>query len=158
MYNLINTTLHTALYTTVCTVLNTTVCTVLYTALYTILYTDAKNGITKFIVFLTEHSTVNLPQYPLHRESSMVYIKIHIIMYSSLYCTAFSKVYIRQWLVLLIYIKRQFCQLLKFLCSIIGTIGYAFNVQYCIQYTVCCTLKCIVQCTLYLTLYATQTP
>jgi hypothetical protein len=60
----LNTILYTALYTTVCTVLNTTVCIVLYTVPYTILYTDAKSGITKFIVFLTEHSTVNLPQYP----------------------------------------------------------------------------------------------
>ena len=64
VYTVLNTTLYTALYTTVCTILNTTVCTVLYTVPYTILYTDAKNGITKFIVFLTEHSTVNLPQYP----------------------------------------------------------------------------------------------
>ena len=64
VYTVLNTTLYTALYTTVCTVLNTTVCTVLYTVPYTILYTDAKSGITKFIVFLTEHSTVNLPQYP----------------------------------------------------------------------------------------------
>jgi hypothetical protein len=64
VYTVLNTTLYTALYTTVCTVLSTTVCTVLCTVLYTILYTDAKSGITKFIVFLTEHSTVNLPQYP----------------------------------------------------------------------------------------------
>ena len=64
VYTVLNTTLYTALYTTVCTVLNTTVCTVLYTVPYTILYTDAKSGITKFIVFLTEHFTVNLPQYP----------------------------------------------------------------------------------------------
>ena len=59
VYTVLNTTLYTALYTTVCTVLNTTVCTVLYTVPYTILYTDAKSGITQFIVFLTEHSTVN---------------------------------------------------------------------------------------------------
>ena len=59
MYTVLNTILYTALYTTVCTVLNTTVCTVLYTVPYTILYTDAKSGITQFIVFLTEHSTVN---------------------------------------------------------------------------------------------------
>ena len=64
VYTVLNTILYTALYTTVCTVLNTTVCTVLYTVPYTILYTDVKSGITKFIVFLTEHSTVNLPQYP----------------------------------------------------------------------------------------------
>ena len=64
VYTVMNTTLYTALYTTVFTVLNTTVCTVLYTVPYTILYTDAKSGITKFIVFLTEHSTINLPQYP----------------------------------------------------------------------------------------------
>ena len=64
VYTVLNNTLYTALYTTVCTVLNTTVCTVLYTVPYNILYTDAISGITKFIVFLTEHSTVNLPQYP----------------------------------------------------------------------------------------------
>ena len=64
VYTVMNTILYTALYTTVCTVLYTTVCTVLYTVPYTILYTDAKSGITQFIVFLTEHSTVNLPQYP----------------------------------------------------------------------------------------------
>ena len=64
VYTVLNTTLYTALYTTVCTVMNTTVCTVLYTVPYTILYTDAKSGITKFIVFLNEHSTENLPQYP----------------------------------------------------------------------------------------------
>ena len=64
VYTVLNTTLYGALYTTVCTVLNTTVCTVLYTVPYTILYTDAKIGITKYIVFLAEHSTVNLPQYP----------------------------------------------------------------------------------------------
>ena len=61
VYNVLNTILYTALYTTVCTVLYTTVCTVLYTVPYTIIYTDAKSGITQFIVFLTEHSTVNLP-------------------------------------------------------------------------------------------------
>ena len=61
---MLNTILYNALYITVCTVLITTVCIVLYTVHYTILYTDAKSGITKFIVFLTEHSTVNLPQYP----------------------------------------------------------------------------------------------
>ena len=59
-----NTTLYTALYTTVCTVLNTTVCTLLYTVPYILLYTDAKIGITKLILFLTEHYTVNLPKYP----------------------------------------------------------------------------------------------
>ena len=64
VYTVLNTTLYTALYTTVCTVLNATVCTVLYTVPYTILYTDAKSGITKFIVFFTENSTVNLLQYP----------------------------------------------------------------------------------------------
>ena len=63
VYTVLNATLYTALYTTVCTVLNTTVCTVLYTVPYTILYADAKSGITKFIIFSTEHSTVNLPQY-----------------------------------------------------------------------------------------------
>ena len=64
VYTVLNTILYTLLYATVCTVLNTTLCTVLYTVPYTILYTDAKGGITKFIVFLTEHSTVNLTQYP----------------------------------------------------------------------------------------------
>ena len=64
VYTVLNTTLYTALYTTVWTVLNTTVCIVLYTVPYTILYTDTKSGITKFIEFLTEHSTVNLRQYP----------------------------------------------------------------------------------------------
>ena len=62
VYTVLNTTLYTALYTTVCTVLNPRVCTVLYTVPYTILY--AKSGITKFIVFLTENSTVNFAQYP----------------------------------------------------------------------------------------------
>ena len=57
VYTVLNTILYTALYTTVCTVLNTTV----RTLLYTILYTDAKSGITKYIAFLTEHSTVYLP-------------------------------------------------------------------------------------------------
>ena len=60
----LNNNLYTALLTTTCTVLNTTVCTVLYTVPYTILYTDAKSGITKFIAFLIEHSTVNVFQYP----------------------------------------------------------------------------------------------
>ena len=64
MYTVLNLILYTALYTTVCTVLNTTVCTVLYTVPNTILYTDTKSGIIKFIVFLTERSTINLPQYP----------------------------------------------------------------------------------------------
>ena len=64
VYTVLNTILYIALYTSVCTVLYTTVCTVLYTVPYTILYTDAKIGITKYIVFLAEHSTVNLPQYP----------------------------------------------------------------------------------------------
>ena len=63
-YTVLNTSLYTALYTTVCTVLNTKVCTVLYTVPNTILYTDTKSGIIKFIVFLTERSTVNFPQYP----------------------------------------------------------------------------------------------
>ena len=56
MYTILNTILYTALYTTVYTVLNTTACTVLYTVPDTILYTDAKRGIIKLIVFLTEHS------------------------------------------------------------------------------------------------------
>ena len=54
-YTVLNTTLYTALFSTVCTVL--------YTVPYTILYTDATNSIMKFIVFLTAHSTVSLPQY-----------------------------------------------------------------------------------------------
>ena len=64
VYTVLNTTLYNALYTTVCTVLNTTVCTVLFTLPYNILYIDAKSGITKIIVFLSEHSTVSLPQCP----------------------------------------------------------------------------------------------
>ena len=64
VYTILNTTLYTSLYTTVCTVLNTIVCTVLYTVPYTILYTEAKSGINKYIVYLSEHWTVNLPQYP----------------------------------------------------------------------------------------------
>ena len=63
-YTVLKNTLYTALYTTVCTVLKTTVCTVLYTVPNTILYTNTKSGNIKFIVFLTERSTVNLPQYP----------------------------------------------------------------------------------------------
>ena len=62
VYTVLKIILHAALYTTVCTVLNITMFTVLYTVPYTILYTDAKSGITKFIVFLTEYCTVNLPQ------------------------------------------------------------------------------------------------
>ena len=63
LYTTVCTVLNTPLYTTVCTVLNTTMCTVLYTVPYTILYTETKSGIVKYIVILTEHSTVNLPQY-----------------------------------------------------------------------------------------------
>ena len=35
-----------------------------YTVPYIILYTDAKSGIDKYTVYLTDHSTVHLPQYP----------------------------------------------------------------------------------------------
>ena len=38
-------------------------CTV-YTVPYTILYKDAISGIDKYTVYLTEHSSVNLPKYP----------------------------------------------------------------------------------------------
>ena len=38
--------------------------TVLYTVTYTTLYTDTKNGIDKYNVYITEHSTVNLSHYP----------------------------------------------------------------------------------------------
>ena len=47
----------------------------------------------------------------------------------------YSSLYIRQWLVLLIE-KRQFCQPLQRLCSVIGTIDYAFNVQYYTVYSI----------------------
>ena len=64
VYTILNTILYTARYTTVCTVMYTKVCTVLYTVPYTILYTEPKSGINKYIVYLTEHSTVSLPRYP----------------------------------------------------------------------------------------------
>ena len=87
--------------------MNTTVCTVLYTVPYTILYADAKSGITKFIVFLTEPSTVNLSQYPSLYGIKYGVHKIYSRMYISLYCTVFSTMYIRQWLVLLIEKNKQ---------------------------------------------------
>ena len=60
MYTILNIILYTALYNIVFTVL--------YTVTYTILYTDTKNGIDKYNVYITEHSTLNLSHYPfVHR-------------------------------------------------------------------------------------------
>ena len=47
-----------------------------YTVPYTILYTDAISGIDKYTVYLTEHSSVNLP---LKCECNMMYSKMYTV-------------------------------------------------------------------------------
>ena len=53
------------MYSTVYSILYIKMYSTVYTVTYTILYTDAISGIDKYTVYLTEHSFVNLPKYPL---------------------------------------------------------------------------------------------
>ena len=48
----------------------------MYTLPYTVLYTDAISGIDKYTVYLTEHSSVNLP---LKCEYNIMYSKMYTV-------------------------------------------------------------------------------
>ena len=60
----------------------------MYTVSYTLLYTDAISGIDKYTVYLTEHSSVNLP---LKCEYNMMYSKMYT---ASLIATNLCLIYI----------------------------------------------------------------
>ena len=49
---------------TVYSILDSKVYSTVYTVSYAIIYKDAISGIDKYTVYLTEHSSVNLPKYP----------------------------------------------------------------------------------------------
>ena len=61
---------------TVSSILYAKVYSTVYTVPYTILYTDAISGIDKYTVYLTEHSSVNLP---LKCEYNMMHRKMYTV-------------------------------------------------------------------------------